>query len=352
MVVVNTCLLLAATPYAFGLPPNEFFLSDAQAAYEKASISQPIWGWSMALVKISFSLMLLRISPSNFMKRFLWAMIGLQIILAVYNTLATLLQCIPVEKAWDLLGTVEGHCWSRTGVRISSITVSVVHILTDFILALLPISFLRGIQRPVRERVIVGALMGLGFFTGVASILKIIAAMNFGKTGDPMNESIVVGMWSAIEELVGFIVICIPTLRSPFQHVLRYLGVASVRLKNHTFSRGYGRTQESEVTRDNFRSQSQSRLATVEGDEESGFKLKELRTEGSSGSSDEMHWRASANETSAGNGEIWCTHEVVVQRTSISGRPSFEHVHEGADAPWKGEPLEFDLGMASRHLSR
>ncbi|KAI4622788.1 uncharacterized protein J4E87_005881 [Alternaria ethzedia] len=348
--VVNTCLLLAATPYAFGLPPDEFFLSDAQAATRLASISQPIWGWSMALVKISFSLMLLRISPSRFMKRFLWSMIGLQIVLAVYNTLATLLQCIPVEKAWDLLGTVEGHCWSRTGVRISSITVSVVHILTDFILALLPVSFLRGIQRPVRERVIVGALMGLGFFTGVASILKIIAAMNFGKTGDPMNESIIVGMWSAIEELVGFIVICVPTLRSPFQHVLRYLGVASVRIKNNAFSRGYGRTQESEVNRDNFRNHSQSRLATVEGDEESGFKLKELHTEESKRSSDEMHWRA--NERNTGNGEIWCTHEVVVQRTSLSGRPSLDQVHEGADAPWKGEPLEFDLGMASRHLSR
>ena len=152
----------------------------------------------MVFVKMSFALMLLRISPSKLLRRFLWGMIVLQITLGVYNTLATLLQCVPVRKAWDLLGTVPGRCWSSKAVRISSITVSVIHVLTDFMLALLPISFLRRIQRPIRERVIVGVLMGLGFFAGIASVLKIVAAMDFGKTGDQLNESITFGMWSGI----------------------------------------------------------------------------------------------------------------------------------------------------------
>jgi hypothetical protein len=345
LIAINTSLLLAAIPYAFTHQPDAFFLSDSQEAFHLAAIAQPLWAWSMVFVKVSFALMLLRISPSKSLRCFLWGMIILQIILGVYNTLATLLQCVPVHKAWDLLGTVPGRCWSKKAVRISSITNSVIHILTDFMLALLPISFLRHIQRPMRERIIVGALMGLGFFAGVASILKIVAAMGFGKTEDQMNESITIGMWSVIEELVGFIVICIPCLRSPFQRVLQYCGMVSVRIRQHTLTRGYGRTYESDGDKIHARSQSQSRLATIEGDAESSFKMKDLRTEASE---DEIPWRASTQETSSGRGEIWCTKEVVVQHDPISRVPSHERIHGGVEAAWKGEPFEFDLGLAGK----
>jgi hypothetical protein len=345
LIVVNTSLLLAAMPYAFTHQPNAFFLSDSQAAFQKASIAQPIWAWSMVFVKVSFALMLLRISPSKPLRHFLWGMVILQFTLGVYNTLATLLQCVPVRKAWDLLNTVPGHCWSKYAVRISSISVSVIHVLTDFTLALLPISFLRHIQRPLRERVIVGALMGLGFFAGVASTMKIIAAMRFGKTGDRVNESITIAMWSVIEELVGFIVICIPCLRSPFQHILRYCGVVSTRIRQHTLTRGYARTYASDADKQHVRSQSQSRLATTESDAESDFKTKDLRVEAEE---DDVPWRASINETSSRKGEIWCTKEVVVQHDSISRIPSLERVPRRVHEAWRGELLEFDGGLVGK----
>jgi hypothetical protein len=274
-------------------------------------------------------------------------MIVLQITLGIYNTLATLLQCMPVHKAWDLVGAVKGSCWSKRAVSISSIVVSVIHIITDFMLALLPISFLRKIQRPVRERVVVGGLMGLGFFAGVASIIKIVAAIEFGGDGDPMNASINIGMWSVIEELVGFIVICIPCLRSPFQRVLQHCGLLSVRIRQHTFTRGYGSHGHVKHV---VRSTSQSRLATIEGDAESGFKMKELtlRTQASD-ESGEVPWRASTNETTgSGRGEIWCTKEVVVEHDRISRMPSHERLHGGPDAGWRDEPFDFDLPRSQR----
>jgi hypothetical protein len=230
LIIVNTSLLAAAIPYVFGRNPHTFFLSDAEDGYKYASIAQPIWAWSMVFIKVSFALMLLRISQSKPLRHFLHVMIVLQITLGVYNTLATLLQCVPVHKAWDLVGVVEGKCWSKRAVAISSIVVSVIHILTDFMLALLPISFLRKIQRPLRERVVVGALMGLGFFAGIASIIKIVAAIEFGRDADLMNASISIGMWSVIEELVGFIVICLPCLRiTQCAHPAAY-GYARIRL--------------------------------------------------------------------------------------------------------------------------
>jgi hypothetical protein len=96
------------------------------------------------------------------------------------------------------------------------------------------------------------------------------------------------------------------------------------------------------------RSQSQSRLATIEGDVELSFKMKDLGTEASE---DEMQWRNSTQETSSGRGEIWCTKEVVVQHDPISRVPSHERMHGGVEEAWKGEPFDFDLGLAGKSRS-
>ncbi|CAO2649944.1 Nn.00g012360.m01.CDS01 [Neocucurbitaria sp. VM-36] len=340
LVVVNSILLLAAVPYSFGHSPTAFFLSDAQEAFKHAAIAQPIWAWAMAAIKTSFALMLLRIEQSIKLRRFLWAMIAIQVILGVYNTLTIFLQCVPFYKAWDLVGSVPGTCWARRVQSISTICVSVLNILTDFALALMPISFLRKIQRPVRERIIVGALMGLGVFAGIASILKIVAAAQFGRTGDPINESVMIGMWSVVEELVGIIVICIPCLRSPFQRALEYCGVLSVRIRQHTHSRGYGRTYDrTEAAKKSngsqSRSQSQSHLAAVgDSDPDAGFKLDNLRTEGSE--------ENILCEPRTRRGEIWCTKEVMVENDRISRMPSYERPIGGPDASWTDEPFNLN----------
>lgn len=122
------------------------------------------------------------------MRRFLWGNIVVQILLGMYNMLAQLLQCIPLRAAWDLLGVVEARCWSKEAIRINLICVSTVNILTDFIFALIPISFIRKVQRPLRERAIIGVLMALGVFAGVSSIIKVQAGARFGRTDDPTRE--------------------------------------------------------------------------------------------------------------------------------------------------------------------
>jgi hypothetical protein len=236
-------------PYTFGHDPNAFFLSNAQVSFQYAIIAQPLWAWSMATIKISFALMLLRIEQASTWRRFLWAMIIVQIVVAVFNTLGIFLQCIPFEKSWDLLGVVPGSCWSKRAQSISTIVVSTINIITDFVFAGLPIGFLRKVQRPIRERLVVGILMGLGVFAGVASIIKITAASQFGRTGDTINESVMIGMWSVIEEQIGLIAISVPCLRSPVQRVLHTFGDLRTRIRHYGKSRHYGRAFEGQSKR-------------------------------------------------------------------------------------------------------
>ena len=228
---------------------------------------------------------------------------------------------MPFYKAWDLVGAVPGTCWSRRAQSISTIGVSVINILTDFVFALLPISFLRKIQRPVRERAIIGVLMGLGAFAGVASIIKITAAAQFGTTSDSINESVKIGMWSVIEELVGLIVICVPCLRSPLQRAVQMFGGITTRIRHYGQTRGYGRTYDGKEgsKESRSRSRSQSRLT------DAGIKLDELRNE----------------DVIARPGEIWCTREVMVDHDRLSRMPSPVWPRSGPDPVW----VDHDFSM-------
>lgn len=358
LILTNSALLLAALPYTFTGTPQAFTLADAQLAFKYATIAQPLWACSMAAIKTSFALTLLRIQSSPRLRTFLLLMIALQILLGIYNTLATLLQCLPVRKQWDLQGLVPGTCWSKRTVGISSISAGTINIATDFVFALLPLSFLQHLRRPLRERILLFLLMSLGVFAGVASTLKIVAAARFGATDDPTNESIGIAMWSVIEELVGLIAICVPCLRSPFQRVLGYCGVWGSRVKQITTqSRGYGRTYGHEghdgAAGKTERSRSRSRLASMlavgggtadaDVDAESGFRLKVL---GADGEDEESSGSGVWRDEGIKKGEIWCTREVRVENEILGHVSSSECLRGGPRAAWVDE--SFDIADATR----
>jgi hypothetical protein len=314
-------------PYTFGQDPNVFFLSDAQVSFKYAIIAQPLWAWSMATIKISFALMLLRIEQASKWRRFLWAMVALQIVVAMFNTLGIFLQCIPFHKSWDLIGSVPGTCWSKRAQSISTIVVSVINIITDFVFSALPISFLRKVQRPVRERVVVGILMGLGVCAGVMSIVKITAATKFGRTNDTINESIMIGTWSVIEELIGLIVICVPCLRSPLQRAVQTFGGMTTRVRQYGQTHGYGRTYEpGEQEMESHKSRSRFSVVMDRGSD-IGLKLASHRSDRSN---DDVPWTSPTKRPC----EIWCTKEVMVDHDRLSRMPSSEWPHSGPDAVW------------------
>jgi len=229
MNLVHSVMLLMATPYTFGGDPMKSTLQDVINGNKYAIISQPLWAWSMALIKISVAIMLLRLEPAKNMRYFLYFMIGIQIATAIYNTTIQAIQCFPFEAAWDILGLIaDAECLSRTTIGMHQIIIASVNITTDVVFALLPISFLRKVQRPLRERIIIGILMALGLFASVASIMKAVAAASFGKTDDPNAEGITMGAWTLIEEQVAFIAACVPCLRALFQQFMVKIGVATV----------------------------------------------------------------------------------------------------------------------------
>jgi hypothetical protein len=298
LVEVDCIVLLLTVPMAFGRERSSFTLQDVSNSMRYAVIAQPLWAWAMAAIKTSVAFMLLRLEQEVPWRRFLWIMIAIQGFLGLYNMIAQLLQCIPLHAAWDLLKLTEAKCWSSDAIRINIIITSAINIVTDFVFALLPISFLRKVKRPLRERIIIGVLMALGTFTGVASIMKMVASVTFGRTGDPSAEGIQIGMWSCLEEFIGFIAACVPCLRSPFQQILEHIGLASSTKagSGRNYGKVYGASAEPRVTRSK---------KSGSGSASAAIKMKSMRSENTQS---EENILMTGDETKSG--EIWCTTEV------------------------------------------
>lgn len=251
----------------------------------------------MASIKISVALMLLRFEAHPKRRKFLWAMIVFQIVLSTYNMMSQLFGCIPLRKSWDLSNHVDGRCMPYHVSTASQATVQGCVILTDWIFALLPITFLRKVQRPLRERIVIGFLMGLGVFTGVASIVKLKQIVTMHKSSDSNAEIFVVAMWCSIEALIGFIASCVPCLRGPVQRTLERYGIVKLRqTTTYTYGQYPGTRYATQVTT--------GKTLTAN---EPPIRLK--RRGSLSGESEEQI--VDANEQPpVKEGEIWCTTEV------------------------------------------
>ncbi|KAF2280645.1 uncharacterized protein EI97DRAFT_368449 [Westerdykella ornata] len=311
-VIVDSTLLLKCVPFVFGRDPSTFTLADGERSNMYAIISQPFWAWSMCFLKVSIALMLLRLETATKMRRFLWANIAFQILLGFYNMITQLLQCIPLRAAWDLLKlTQNARCWSVDAVRINGVVVSSINVATDILFSLLPINFLRKVQRPLRERVIIGVLMALGMFAGGASMVKLVAGARFGRTDDPTAESIRIGMWSVIEGLVGIIAANVPCLRSPFQRCLAYFGLVSTHGKT-AYGRGYGEMYD-ESSRKKSTMHNRTKKSELGGSASSasamGIRMHSMRSPRSPDTQSEEN----ILPADGGKHEIWCTTEVYLR---------------------------------------
>ncbi len=185
----------------------------------------------MAAVKTSVACQFLRLKRTTCWKAFLYAMIALQVATAIFNTIMQATRFIPAGAQWqpDLATRIKAQVWSDHSFRIGLTISSSSNILTDVVFSLLPVVFLWDIQRPLREKIIVGSLMGLGLVASSASIFKAVEIKSYGGTSDLLAQGERICISSVLEEQLGLIAACIPCLRAWFQRVLIRFGVISTQ---------------------------------------------------------------------------------------------------------------------------
>jgi hypothetical protein len=99
--------------------------------------------------------------------------------------------------------------------------------ITDIVFSILPIFILRQLNRPLRDKITIGFLMGLGLLCAAAGIPKLISLQQYGVNRDFTWWAKDITMWSDIEVFTGIVAACLPSLKSVLEETMRRFGLLS-----------------------------------------------------------------------------------------------------------------------------
>ncbi|PTD01213.1 hypothetical protein FCULG_00012684 [Fusarium culmorum] len=124
----------------------------------------------------------------------------------ITQTVMALVQCIPIQAVWD--HGIDGKCipnqptlWYIHGV---------VHIVSDFIIILMPLPIIWKLQLPSSQKAFLFSIFSLGFFNIAVSVLR-LQWLTPSKDFTWWNAT--PASWSLAEMVSGLACACLPTLK-------------------------------------------------------------------------------------------------------------------------------------------
>lgn len=220
-----------AVSWAAGFHRLEFkTLTHSERTFRDGVLALPFWAWATGLIKISIAWMLLRFQRSTRWRIFVYTIILLNVFFICFLGIANIFNCVPYQSQWNFDGAyteAKGNkkCWpmsARTSTIYATVTVNV---LSDVVLSLVPLTFLHKVQRPLREKVIIGCLLGLGVFASIFSIVRLITQVAPTYLVEPGANGVFSGLMTCLETEASFIAACLPALRSSANRWLQKLGI-------------------------------------------------------------------------------------------------------------------------------
>ncbi|KAK4446151.1 hypothetical protein QBC34DRAFT_470325 [Podospora aff. communis PSN243] len=222
----------ALLQFEMALQPGAISIPTVTHAVKLAYLAIPVWVAAMTFIKLSVVLTLLRIPVNRIWTFFLYTVAALQVAYFIGNFAFSFTQCRPLAAVWDpvLAADPSSHCLGATATRITSNVSSGVNTATDLALSLAPMVILWKLRRPMRERILVCALMAVGLLASASSLVKAIIIQEWGNPdvdGWALAESI--ATWTVVEQELAVIAACSPSLKGPLQRFLGKIGILLTR---------------------------------------------------------------------------------------------------------------------------
>ena len=203
-------------------------------------IAIPIWAGAVAAIKLSAIVMLQRFLRGAWTV-FLYFIAAVQVAFVIGNVVFLLaIQCRPIAANWNTELVLDGNkhrCLGPHAVQLASNISSYTNVATDLILSVIPIAFLKNLQRPLQERILICFLMALGLSASAASVRKILYIRSWGHTDDQIALDFALQMWTCLEILLGMLAACLPCLKAALQqglHKLRTMARKSLPYRSLT----------------------------------------------------------------------------------------------------------------------
>ncbi|CAI7663307.1 unnamed protein product [Penicillium manginii] len=194
----------------FGLGKHNYQITDETFhSFGKTFIgSQVLYFTTAVFTKMSLLLLYYRIF--GVVRGFRWALYASCFLVIAYFiscTIVSIKSCAPVSKFWD--PSLPGYCIDEIAFfRWNGLA----NMLLDVLVLCLPYPMAWRLQTSVRQKLILTGIFFLGSFVCIVSVLRIVS-FDFLSLEDATYVSVNPSTWSSIEQSVGVICACLPTLR-------------------------------------------------------------------------------------------------------------------------------------------
>ncbi|KAF4552951.1 Hypothetical protein D9617_8g049640 [Elsinoe fawcettii] len=180
---------------------------------------------AVCLAKSSIIALLLQVQGPNAKKRnwALWGMGAFIYIVSIVQICLSVFECRPVAKLWN--PTLEGYCPSKRVAGEFSKFQGAVGAVTDFALALWPITIVWHLKTSMKVKVGFCLLMAIGILPSIAVIVRIVLLPKISSGGDPTWDFTHFMYWAVSELWAVIILSSIPPLRPLFLRV--FYGIKS-----------------------------------------------------------------------------------------------------------------------------
>ncbi|KAI1407193.1 hypothetical protein F5Y13DRAFT_206546 [Hypoxylon sp. FL1857] len=200
-----------------------YFLGASEVEYvvKLNYIAQPFGIVSVGTGKIAVGLTILRLlgSTSKWRKRGLWVLIILTGVITIVTAIFTFTQCKVPAALWQPSLRPTASCYDPSIQSNFSIFSASWNSAIDFILALLPGTFIWRLHLTVRKRVGLIVLLGCGMLSGVCSAIKTAQLVSLAARSDLTWATYQLFAWASAEIFVIILCGSVPTLKPLWNRV-------------------------------------------------------------------------------------------------------------------------------------
>ncbi|KAJ8108448.1 hypothetical protein ONZ43_g6421 [Nemania bipapillata] len=170
-------------------------------------------------LKLTVGLFLLRICGRKWQKIAIYTVLIVCIGFNSFYLFIAVFQCRPVEFYWEQYtnATINGRCLSSKLITSLTYAACAVNAAGDWVLGLLPIALVRGLDLAKRQKISIAAILALGALASTATIVRIFYVWELTQDGDILYTFTDLAIWSTVENGLGLTASSIATLRPLFK---------------------------------------------------------------------------------------------------------------------------------------
>ncbi|KAK6212380.1 hypothetical protein LQW54_005333 [Pestalotiopsis sp. IQ-011] len=174
------------------------------------------------LVKLIVGLLLLRLCAGGrrWQRITLWTLLVVSTLFTIFYVFVVVYQCQPVQFYWyryDPASPVEGTCNGKALATIPTYISFVISVVSDWVLALLPISIVWNAKMDRRSKISVACVLALGSIASMATVVRIPYAKQLLSDPDYLHNFTDLAIWSTIEIGLGLTASSLATLKPLFR---------------------------------------------------------------------------------------------------------------------------------------